>query len=91
MKQNNIRGEWAGSSHLTEKKEELLKAHQEFLDMLANGYQIVGAKKKSRRSRIHREPTPKRIKVQAGFITIVVEYTDWKAKGSVGKIVEKYY
>ena len=93
MKQNNIRGEWVRSSS-TPKRDERLKAHEEFeasdlKKMLDNGWQITAIK--SRRPRIHKEPTPKRIKVQAGFITITVEYTDWKANGSVGKIVEKYY
>ena len=29
MKQNSYRGQWAGSSHLTERREELTKAHED--------------------------------------------------------------
>jgi hypothetical protein len=57
--------------------------------MLDNGWKIT-AVRKSRRPRIHKEPTPKRIKVQAGFVTITVEYADWVANGSVGRIIERY-
>ena len=93
MKQNNYRGEWVRSSS-TPKREERLKAHEEFeasdlKKMLDNDWKIT-AVRKSRRSRIHKEPTPKRIKVQAGFIIITVEYADWVANGSVGRIIEKY-
>lgn len=93
MKQNKFKGEWVRSSS-TPKRDERLKAHEEFeasdlKKMLDNGWQIT-AVKKSKRPRIHKEPTPKRIKVQAGFITITVEYADWVAHGSVGRIIEKY-
>lgn len=40
MEQNKIRGEWAGSSNLKHRREELLQAHKEFLEMLADGYKI---------------------------------------------------
>jgi len=43
------RGQWAGCSNLTEKRKELLKAHKDFLDMLADGYEITAAKPKRRR------------------------------------------
>lgn len=52
MRNNSIRGEWAGCSHLKEKRDELLKAHQEFVDMLANGWRVDGIKVKSKRPRI---------------------------------------
>jgi len=89
MKNHNIRSQWAGCSNFKERYDELKKAHEEFQKMLADGYQIT-AVKRVRRPRIHKEPTPKRIKVQAGFITITVEYADWVANGSVGRIIEKY-
>ena len=47
------RGQWAGCSNLTEKRKELLKAHKDFLDMLADGYKITAAKPK--RQRIKKE------------------------------------
>ena len=92
MKQN-IKGEWVRSSS-TPKRSERLKAHEEFeasdlKKMLDNDWKITDVRK-SKRPRIHKEPTPKRIKVQAGFITITVEYADWVANGSVGRIIERY-
>jgi len=47
------RGQWAGCSNLTEKRKELLKAHKDFLDMLADGYEITAVKPK--RQRIKKE------------------------------------
>ena len=47
------RGEWCATSHLKEKRAELLKAHEEFQRMLDNGYQIKVTKIK--RPRIKRE------------------------------------
>jgi hypothetical protein len=55
MRNNSIRGEWAGCSHLKEKRNELLKAHQEFVDMLANGWHVDDVKVKHKRPRIKRE------------------------------------
>ena len=93
MKQNNYRGEWVRSSS-TPKRNERLKAHEEFeasdlKKMLDNDWKITDVRK-SKRPRIQKEPTPKRVKVQAGFITITVEYADWVANGSVGRIIERY-
>jgi len=93
MKQTNYRGEWVRSSS-TPKRSERLKAHEEFeasdlKKMLDNDWKITAVRKSSR-PRIHKEPIPKRIKVQAGFITITVEYADWVANGSVGRIIERY-
>ena len=92
MKQN-IKGEWVRSSS-TPSRAERLKAHEKFQmselkKMLDEGWKIT-AVKKTKRPRIHKEPTPKRIKVQAGFVTITVEYADWVANGSVGRIIERY-
>ena len=92
MKQN-IKGEWMRSSS-TLSRAERLKAHEEceasdLKKMLDRGWEITAARK-SKRPRIQKEPTPKRVKVQAGFITITVEYADWVANGSVGRIIEKY-
>lgn len=59
MKQRNYRGEWAGSSHLTERMEELRKAHEEFeaselKKRLDDNWKITGAR--VRRPRIKYEP-----------------------------------
>ena len=48
MKQNVYRGEWAGCSNLTEKRKELLKAHEEFQKMIDNGYTISKVTKPKR-------------------------------------------
>jgi hypothetical protein len=53
MEKKVYRGQWAGCSNLTEKRKELLKAHKDFLDMLADGYEITAAKPK--RQRIKKE------------------------------------
>lgn len=68
---------------------ELKENHEKLQKMLDEGWTVESIKVK--RPRIHREPIPKRIKVQAGFVEIIVEFADWQAHGSVGKIVEKYY
>ena len=93
MKQIKPKGEWLRSS-ATPNRSERLKAHEEFeaselKKMLDRGWKIT-AVRKSKRPRIQKEPAPKRIKVQAGFITITVEYADWVANGSVGRIIERY-
>ena len=92
MKQSN-QGEWVRSSS-TPSRAERLKAHEEFeaselKKMLDRGWEITAARK-TKRPRIQKETAPKRIKVQAGFITITVEYADWVANGSVGRIIERY-
>jgi hypothetical protein len=48
MKQNVYRGEWAGCSDLTERRKELLKAHEEFQKMLNDGYTISKVTKPKR-------------------------------------------
>lgn len=53
---NNIRGQWASSSNLSEKRKELERAHKEFLDMLANGYKIKSSKPKRPRIQKVRQP-----------------------------------
>ena len=89
MRQNKINGIRVGSSDHKKRMRELQENHERLQEMLKNGWQIESVRVK--RPRIHREPTPKRIKVQVGFVEIIVEFADWQAHGSVGKIVEKYY
>ena len=88
MKEKIFKGIRVGSSDPNRLKE-LKKAHEEFLKLQQEGWKIETAKV-TKRPRIKQEPTPKRIKVQAGFITITVEYADWVANGSIGRIIEKY-
>jgi len=92
MKNNQTRGQWVGSSHLKERREELLKAHEEFQKMLDNGYQIT-AVKRVRRPRIQKEKTPRMVEISVmnGLVKITVDYTEWLEHGSVGTIVKKIY
>jgi hypothetical protein len=92
MKNNQTKGQWAGSSHLKERREELLKAHEEFEKMLAEGWQITSVKK-AKRPRIHREKTPRKVEVSImnGLVKVIVDFTEWQAHGSVGTIIKKIY
>ena len=89
------RREWAGCSDFKERREGLLKAHEEFLQMLADGYQITAAKKvsKPKRPRIQREKTPRKVEVSImnGLVKVTVDFTEWQAHGWVGTIVKKIY
>ena len=58
MRQNRIRGEWAGSSHLKERYDELKKAHEEFQKLIDSGYEITTVKK-VKRPRIQKTQQPK--------------------------------
>lgn len=51
----NLRKEWAGCSDLETRRGELLKAHEEFLRMQAEGWHVTNARK--RRPRINRSET----------------------------------
>lgn len=92
MGQNKIRGEWAGSSHLKERREELLKAHEEFQRLLDSGYEIT-AVKRVRRPRIQREKTPRKVEVSImnGLVKVIVDFIEWQEHGSVGTITKKIY
>jgi predicted GNAT family acetyltransferase len=92
MKNHNTRSQWAGCSNFKERREELLKAHEEFQKLLDNGYEIT-AVKRVRRPRIQREKTPRKVEVSImnGLVKITVDYTEWQAHGSVGTIIKKIY
>jgi hypothetical protein len=92
MRQNKIRGEWAGCSNFKERRAELLKAHEEFQKLLDSGYEIT-AVKRVKRPRIQKEKTPRKVEVSImnGLVKITVDYTEWQAHGSVGTIIKKIY
>ena len=46
MEKNRKRSEWAGCSDYQERKEQLSKAHEEFLKMLEDGWQVKETKVK---------------------------------------------
>jgi hypothetical protein len=91
MKNNQTRGQWAGSSHLKERYDELKQAHEEFERMLADGWQVTNVRKK--RPRIQREKTPRKVEVSImnGLVKVIVDFTEWQEHGSVGTIIKKIY
>jgi hypothetical protein len=92
MNNKSTRYQWAGSSHLKERREELLKAHEEFQKLLDSGYEIT-AVKKIRRPRIQREKIPRKVEVSImnGLVKVTVDFKEWQEHGSVGTIVQKIY
>ena len=90
MKQTNYRGEWAGCSDLTERREELSKAHEEFQKMLDNGYQIKEARVK--RPRIKKDKQPRQVVVTLGGTwTVKMTLEEYQKRGDGLKIVMKIY
>ena len=90
MKQYQFTGEWAGCSNLNEKRQELLKAHEEFQKMLDNGYQIKEARVK--RPRIKKETQPRQVVVTLGGTwTVKMTLEEYKQRGEGLKIVMKIY
>jgi hypothetical protein len=91
MKQNNnIRGEWAGSSHLAEKLEQARLGHEEFQKMLAEGWQVKDVKAK--RPRIKKDRQPRQVVVTLGGTwTVKMTLEEYKQRGDGLKIVMKIY
>lgn len=91
MHNKPTRSEWAGCSNFKERREELLKAHEEFQRMLADGWQVTNVRKK--RPRIQKEKAPRKVEVSImnGLVKVIVDFTEWQAHGSVGTIVKKIY
>ena len=90
MKQKIYRGEWAGCSDLTERRRELLKAHEEFQRMLDNGYQIKEARVK--RPRIKKDVQPRQVVVTlGGEWTVKLSFEEYQKRGDGLKIVMKIY
>ena len=90
MKQNVYRGEWAGCSDLTERRKELLKAHEEFQRMIDNGYQIKEARVK--RPRIKKETQPRQVVVTLGGTwTVKMTLEEYKQRGDGLKIIMRIY
>jgi len=89
MRQNRIRGEWAGSSHLKEKYDELLQAHQEFERLLAEGYQIT-AIRKARRPRISK-PTPREVEIAVLGGKVRMTFAEYQQRGQGLKVVMEIF
>ncbi len=90
MRQNRIRGEWAGSSHLKERYNELKKAHEEFQRLLDSGYEIT-AVKKSRRPRIQKAKTPKKVVISVLGNKTTVTYQEYLNRCQGFKIVMEIF
>lgn len=88
---NTFRGVRVGSSDPNRLKE-LRKAHEEFQKMLADGWQITSVKK-VKRPRIQKEKTPRKVEVSImnGLVKVIVDFTEWQAHGSIGRIIKEIY
>lgn len=89
MKNNQTRGQWAGSSHLKEKREELLKAHEEFEKMLADGWQITNVRKK--RPRISKPKTPREVEVAIFGGKVRMTFAEYQQRGQGLKVIMEIF
>ena len=90
MRQNRIRGEWAGSSHLREKYDELLQAHQEFERLLAEGYEITSVRK-AKRPRIQKAQQPKYVVTLVFGRELKMTIEEYNTRGQGFKKVREIY
>ena len=93
MKNNQTRGQWAGSSHLKERREELLKAHEEFQKMLAEGWQITSVKKsdKPKRPRISKPKTPREVEVAIFGGKVRMTFAEYQQRGQGLKVIMEIF
>ena len=89
MNRSNARGEWAGCSNFKERREELLKAHEEFQRMLADGWQITDTKKK--RPRIKKTKTPRKVVISVLGNKTTVTYQEYLDRCQGFKIVMEIF
>jgi len=89
MNNKNYRSQWAGCSNFKERREELLKAHEEFERMLAEGWQVTNAKKK--RPRIQKAKTPRKVVISVLGNKITVTYQEYLNRCQGFKIVMKIF
>jgi len=90
MKQNRIRGEWAGSSHLKERYDELKKAHEEFQKLIDSGYEIT-AVKRVRRPRIQKTQQPKYVVTLVFGRELKMTIEEYNTRGQGFKKVREIY
>lgn len=89
MKNNQTRSQWAGCSNFKERREELLKAHEEFERMLADGWQVTNAKKK--RPRIQKAKTPRKVVISVLGNKTTVTYQEYLNRCQGFKIVMEIF
>lgn len=90
MRQNRIRGEWAGSSHLKERYDELKKAHEEFQKLIDSGYEIT-AVKRVRRHRIQKTQQPKYVVTLVFGRELKMTIEEYNTRGQGFKKVREIY
>ena len=89
MNNKNYRSQWAGCSNFKERREELLKAHEEFERMLADGWQVTNAKKK--RPRIQKAKTPRKVVISVLGSKTTVTYQEYLNRCQGFKIVMEIF
>ena len=89
MNNKNYRSQWAGCSNFKERREELLKAHEEFERMLADGWQVTNAKKK--RPRIQKVKTPRKVVISVLGNRTTVTYQEYLNRCQGFKIVMEIF
>jgi hypothetical protein len=90
MKNNQTRGQWAGSSHLKERYDELKKAHEEFQKLLDSGFQITAAKK-VKRPRIQKAKTPREVEVAIFGGKVRMTFAEYQQRGQGLKVVMEIF
>ena len=90
MRQNKIRGEWAGCSNFKERREELIKAHEEFKKLLDSGYEIT-AVKRVRRPRIQKTQQPKYVVTLVFGRELKMTIEEYNTRGQGFKKVREIY
>ncbi len=89
MKNHNTRSQWAGSSHLKERYDELKKAHEEFERMLADGWQVTNVRKK--RPRISKPKTPREVEVAIFGGKVRMTFAEYQQRGQGLKVVMEIF
>ena len=90
MNNNNHRGQWAGCSNFKERYNELKQAHEEFQKLLDSGYEIT-AVKKTRRPRIQRTKTPRKVVISVLGNKTTVTYQEYLNRCQGFKIVMEIF
>ena len=90
MRQNRIRGEWAGSSHLKERYDELKRAHEEFQRLLDSGYEITTVKR-VKRPRIQKTQQPKYVVTLVFGRELKMTIEEYNTRGQGFKKIREIY
>lgn len=89
MGQDRTRSEWAGCSNFKERREELLKAHEEFQKMIDNGFEIKEVKKK--RPRISSPKTPKAVLVSILGGKVKMTFEEYQKRGQGFRVIMEIF